>query len=764
MRRATASTRLAFASAALFYTALTLVLTFPLVLHLSSSVPSDLGDPLLSASLLWWNAHVVPLTQQWWDGFAFAPAHGMLAFSDHRLGLSLIAAPLQWLGAGPITAYNVVFLATFPLCAIAGHTLGFTLTRRHDAATLCGLASGFNPFRVAHFSHLELLAAFAMPAALAALHLYLRERRLKWIVLFAVALVVQGLCATYYLLFFFVLLGLWTLWFVRPRDWRVAAGIGVACAATCIVLLPIALPYSRIHREYGFSRLASEVIHYSADLTSFVTASPTLRIWGFTGVLEGNAERQIFPGLTIVILAVAGALLAVRGRTDDGRWKRAPLVLLAISGIFSAVALSFELFGGWRIRILGIPILVTDAYKPTSVAVLALIAAVALTPAVRVAWHRRSLLAFYLFAALFLFVCAMGPAPAFLGDQILYKPPYEWLMALPAFGRGVRAPARFAMPAILALAAAAALAFNRLPPGTYRRKALFVLCSLGIVADGWIGTLNLPSPPPLWPVPTAYQFGPVLELPLATGLQDFVAMYRATQHGHPVVNGNSGFIPPHYYALQLALDEGNTAVFDAFTQPRPLLVVIDKREDASGRWRKSVREFPRAQVVRDDERWAMFGIPSRPTTECHGPSIPIASATAADGPINVSLLNDGNPATAWASKGPQQLDDALLLDLGGPARFCGVRISLGTSWQDYARDLDITTSPDGVEWTRKFKGSTAGLMVRGAIEDPKNIWLSAPVQADNARFIKLRLDAPHLTAPWFIADLRVIGTRRDEAP
>ena len=125
----------------------------------------------------------------------------MLAFSDHRLGVSLIATPLQWLGASPLTAYNVVFLATFPLCAIAGHILGFTFTGRHDAASISGLAFGFNPFRVTHRSHLELLAAFGMPLALAALHLYVREHRTKWLVAFALAVIVLGLSSTYYLLF-----------------------------------------------------------------------------------------------------------------------------------------------------------------------------------------------------------------------------------------------------------------------------------------------------------------------------------------------------------------------------------------------------------------------------------------------------------------------------------------------------------------------------------------------------------------------------------
>jgi hypothetical protein len=101
--------------AACAYSTLAVVLTFPLVLRLSSVVPHDLGDPLLSASILWWNAHVMPLTERWWNGFAFFPAPGFMALSDPRLGESLLATPLQWLGCSPVTAYNITLLATYPL-------------------------------------------------------------------------------------------------------------------------------------------------------------------------------------------------------------------------------------------------------------------------------------------------------------------------------------------------------------------------------------------------------------------------------------------------------------------------------------------------------------------------------------------------------------------------------------------------------------------------------------------------------------------------
>src|SRR5262249_471508 len=187
-RRFPAPIRRVYVLLPLLYTGLACVVTYPLVWHLSSAMPHDVGDPLLSTTLLWWNAHTTPLTARWWDGLWYWPAPGSVAFSDHRLGESLMATPLQWFGLNAVTAANLTLLAMFPLSALAAHWLGFTVTRRHDAAILCGLAYGFCPYRIAHLQHLELLGGFGMPAALAALHRYRDSSEWRWLVVFFSAL------------------------------------------------------------------------------------------------------------------------------------------------------------------------------------------------------------------------------------------------------------------------------------------------------------------------------------------------------------------------------------------------------------------------------------------------------------------------------------------------------------------------------------------------------------------------------------------------
>ena len=467
-----------YASACVFYTALACVMTYPLIRHLGSVVPHDLGDPLLSTTILWWNAHTRPLTQHWWDGFAFYPATGMLAFSDHRLGESLLATPLQWLGASPVTAHNITLLATFPLCAITAHWLAFTLTRRHDAAAIAGLSFGFCPYRIAHLPQLELLAAFGMPAALAALHRYLDTRQPRWLVIFAIALVVLGLCSSYYLVFFSVLLALWLLWFVRRDEMRSLAGILIAVACAFVALLPVIVGYSRIHAYYGLARPFYEILSLSADVTSYLTAHPTLRLWGWTA-RWARPEGELFPGATIALLSLVGAILAWRrhGGVRD-RLDRLSLWLVPVALVCATIALCGWAFAPWRIAFAGVRISSDAPFKSMTVALLAIAIWLGASSRLRSAYARRSVFAFYAIATVFLALCSLGPKPTLAGHQFLYQPPYAWLMWFPVFD-AIRAPARMGLPVMMTLATFGALAFNRLQLTSQARRLLAAVVLVG---------------------------------------------------------------------------------------------------------------------------------------------------------------------------------------------------------------------------------------------------------------------------------------------
>ena len=699
------------------------------------------------------------MTDAWWNGFAFWPATGMVAFSDHRLGESLIASPFQWAGAGPIAAYNATLLLTFPLSAMAAYWLAFVLTRRHGASFLAGLAYGFNPYRAAHIEHLELLAAFGMPAALAALHLYLTQRRTRWLVAFAAALLLQALCASYYFVFFGVMLVLWGAWFLRRGDSRVAIGAAVAVAAVVAAISPLAWSYLAIHRQYGFTRGLYEIVTLSADVASYAKASPLVALWGWTSRVP--VEEALFPGVSVVVLIALGVASALRSETLRLSANRLSMICVAIGVALALIAGASAYFGPRKASLGPLTLSIGTPFKPFSLALWALAIAVLVSSPLRHAYSRRSPGAFYLLAALFLALCSLGPKPRFLGSQFLYEPPYAWLMRGPVFGESVREPGRFAMLVVLALAMAAALSFARLTR-TRRNPALVVtLAAVGLVADGWIGNLPMLPPPTPWPsqVPTAGVVA-FLEVPFGDIYHDTAAMFRAVAGSLPTANGYSGYEPSYYKAARHAFGERDDSVLDAFASRGPLIVSVDRQAPWTPENLAWVRAYPHATALGDhaDRTWFLVS-PPPPVKKaaCAASVLPIASARDQHGSVDLRPLTDGDNKTSWTSGPAQQAGDGLELDLANVVTPCSVRMSLGARVDAFPRRLSVSTSTDASAWQTPFEGATAGAAVLAGIERPLDARLEIPLGNLQARFVRLRLEASQSDVPWIVTEVVITG-------
>lgn len=740
------------------YAALAIIQTYPLIGDLSSRIPKDLGDPLLAASVLWWNATVLPLTRQWWDGFGFFPADGMMAFSAHFLGASLIASPLQWLGATPVAAYNVTLLLSYPLSGIAAYALAWRLARRHDAAAMCGLAYAFNPYRVAHLEHLELLMAFGMPAAMASLHMYAERRELKWLVAFAAAVIVQLLSSSYYGLFFTVLLGLWILWFIQLKEWRAGGAIVVAAGLAASALMPLVAGYARVHADHDLTRDFAEVLNYSGDLTSLVTASPLSTVWGWTSWLNGG-ERQLFPGLTLVV--VAAAAIAFRRRETAGDGAPPPAALSTscwgLAAGFAAIALWARVAGPTQFELGWLRMSITVFYKPLTLAILFAALAIVFTGAFQDAWRRRSPFTFYVVAAIVLFACSLGPRPTFLGEQFWYEPPYAWLMRLPFFGDTVRVPARFAMLGMLALAVAASLGFNRMSSGRWRTAA-FLVVSAGIVADSWMRPPLPPVPRQAFSIPQNVHPAAVLELPLGDLWRDSAALFRATIHHTRTVNGYNGFEPPYYQVLRRALGDRDPTILGALAAHGPLLIAADNHADPQQTWAHFLMGSDGIRPLTAGARWSLFRLPAQPRAEpaspCHGHAVSVVAATDRIGPVDPEVLTDGNPQTRWMTVTAQRAGDELVLDLGRVGSICGVELSMGREAVLYPGALAVAVSIDGIAWQPAFRGRLGGAAFRAALADPSDVRISIPLSVP-LRYIRLWVEQPQPDYPWAIADLVV---------
>lgn len=746
------------------YLAATIVQTWPLLGDLLHQLPSDPGDPVLNTWILWWNAQAWPLTARWWNAPFFFPAEGALAFSEHLVGLTPLTTPVNWLTGSPELAYNLAFLLSFPLSALAAHLLVRRLTGRDDVALVAGAAYGFAPYRVAHFAHIQVLWSFWMPLALLGLHAGKDGRRWGF-PLAAACWLMQGLSNGYFLVFFAILVAIWLAYFALARPRMLAAALGWFAVAG-LLALPFLLGYRRIHDAYGFARSVGEMEFYAADVMSIVAASYRLRLWG--ELWDAGPEGELFPGFAMLAIGGAGLAFviatcgvwgiarptAVRGWV---RWVRLPLVAIAL--VFGSVALASYLTGGFRIDLGFTTIPVFNEYKPFTVAVVA--AALYLLLGVPAARRPRvdATTIFYLAAAVLLLILSWGPSPRLFNERFLYKAPYAWLLVLPGMG-ALRVPGRFGLLFALCLAVAAALLLARFLRRD--RRAAWILAGLGllVIAEGWFGPMPVVASPRAARAPWMEAVAgarAVLELPTGFVDRDVAAQLRGSVHGRPVLNGYSGNFPPSFWILERALRYGDAAVLDALRPYGPIAIVVDRSDRNATAIEAMLDAFPHLERRRTRPEASLYWLTpaSAPPRAPLGPPLPIADVRVSAGE-KIEQMTDGQLTTRWTTLAPQRGGEWVVADVGAAREVDAVLVQAGAFPGDYPRALQVDVSDDSVTWRQVFRGSVATSALQGALDDPRSMPIVVSVRA-RCRYVRLTQLNKDDELWWSIAELSVHG-------
>ncbi len=753
--------RLNAGSAFVSYFLITAVLGIPLLRSPTARLPSDLADPVLNTWILWWNTQALPLTERWWNPPAFYPTPDILAYSEHLLGLTPFFTPVYWLSGNPVLAYNVTFLLTFPLSGLAAYLLCRELTGRRDAAWLAGLAFAFAPYRMDQLAHLQVLASFWMPLALLGLHRYLRVGDVRWLALFGVATSMQGLTNGYFLAFFPVLVMLWVFWFTPNEGWwRKVGAVGLTGVLAALPALPILLRYQRVHDALGLRRTAMEIEGYSADLTGLLSGSTHLTLWGGFDWFH-QAEGQLFPGLTVVVL-MGIVLLRVRWWPPGPE----PIVLRVIRVVVTTTAALFTAglayrfaVGPWELAPLGWKVAMNRPDQAIPQTVLACVVALVLSPAGAWAYRRHSPFAFYLLATFLLGVLAMGPHPTVMGTSIMTHSPYLGLMQLPGFD-GLRVPARFWMLAVVCLSALLGISYARLVrPDLRRGGVVFGVVAVGILLDGWVTLPTVPAPRRSAILDDRAR-GPVLELPLGWRDDDVAAMLRTAHHGQPVVNGHSGYVAPHYGALAYGLGHSREQLLHELGALGVEHIRIDRTNDDAPHYESLVASSPALRLVAETGTESLYEFRETPVTEApfvaDGSAIPLTDVTTNANGHLVAFAADGDLETRWFS-GPQAMGHQLLLDLGTPQRVSALVMRLGRHRMDFPRMLGIELSVDGQAWELVRGGPTDPEAVRASFLDPYTTPLTFDLGDRTARFVRLRQMGEDQTFYWSVAEIEVLG-------
>jgi hypothetical protein len=297
------STRRFLAASLVLFSLLTAIMTYPQILHMRDGVHDD-GDPMMVTWVLAWVAHQLPRAPaHLFDANIFYPERNTLAYSETLIVPGMAAAPLFWLGLGP-----VLILAGFALSGVGVALLVRRLTGHTGAAILAGIIFAFPPYRIDHYAHLQLQQTQFIPLSLFAFHRLLDTGRLRDGVLLGVFVACQMLSCMYYGIFLIpymavvcgtMLIAARTM----PRERMVALLAAVAIAM--VVMVPTARAYLAAREVVG-ERGREDVAESSATWQNYLAPPELNAVYGKVFARFMQPERRLFPGFVAVALAIVG--------------------------------------------------------------------------------------------------------------------------------------------------------------------------------------------------------------------------------------------------------------------------------------------------------------------------------------------------------------------------------------------------------------------------------------------------------------------------
>ncbi|HKB11155.1 MAG TPA: glycosyltransferase family 39 protein [Vicinamibacterales bacterium] len=292
----------------LLFTVLTAVMTYPQIFRMADGVHDD-GDPLMVTWVLAWVAHQLPLAPaHLFDANIFYPERNTLAYSETLIVPGTIAAPLHWLGVGPILIYNLVFLSGFVISGVGTALLVRRLTGNAAAAILAGIIFAFPPYRIDHYAHLQLQQTQFIPFAMLSFHRLLDSNRLRDGVWLGVCVACQMLSCMYYGLFLIpymaVVCGAMLIARRRMPRQRLVA-LAVAAAIVGVAMIPVGRAYLSARSVVG-ERGSAEVANGSATWRNYLAPPEVNALYGKVFARFMDPERRLFPGFVAVALAIVG--------------------------------------------------------------------------------------------------------------------------------------------------------------------------------------------------------------------------------------------------------------------------------------------------------------------------------------------------------------------------------------------------------------------------------------------------------------------------
>lgn len=290
-------------------------------------LPGDLGDTRFNLYLLE-HAHLFFTGQldNYWNASFMYPERNVISYSDNLLGTAPFYSVFRIIGCNRETSFQLWFILLVVLNYSACYFFLNYLFKNKYAAVLGAFVFAFSMSLQSQIGHAQTVPRFAIPLALWAGLIYIRELKPRYFFACVLLLVYQIYCGIYLgfmlsvpiaILLFYSLFNQRSLYKIRIKDKSWIIRMIGAAAINIFFLLALMLPYFERASETGF--YSYEVIYQSVPtVKSFFFSCRGSYVWEFLNELAIDYvafwDHQIFAGFfanlcllvffTVVVAAV----------------------------------------------------------------------------------------------------------------------------------------------------------------------------------------------------------------------------------------------------------------------------------------------------------------------------------------------------------------------------------------------------------------------------------------------------------------------------
>jgi len=305
----------------LLFLALTVVLTYPLVLNLRTAVPGPPWDNFVWLYDLWWFRHSIVELGEFptFNPTIFSPHGYDLRLSETMYANKALIAPFLFWG-DEVLAFNAFLLLSFLLTAYTAYLLIAYVTDNVYAAVVGGTIFAFCPYRMHAMAAgwLPLLATQWIPLVFLYLERTIEEGKARYGLAAGFFMALTVLSSWYYvyivgsMVVLYLMVRLWP-W---KKSWQkplLVRNLALAAIVVSVMVLPVALPVV-LGRSGQMGWSLTEVEKWATSLDDFFLPNVYHPLWGeyfldlraYTLRYPWYAPGFVYLGGVALILAALG--------------------------------------------------------------------------------------------------------------------------------------------------------------------------------------------------------------------------------------------------------------------------------------------------------------------------------------------------------------------------------------------------------------------------------------------------------------------------